>query len=130
VASRTEGNRGSGGGIVRIAGNIIIDRPIDEVFDFVADEPNEPRYNRRMRRAEKLSAGPVGLGARFHAEIATRRGTAPMTVEITAYEPPRRLASSTRLAAMTCMAPSTSIPFRAAPGCGGLRMFGRTGYSG
>jgi hypothetical protein len=51
VASRTEGNRGSGGGIVRIAGNIIIDRLIDEVFDFVADERNEPRYNRRMRRA-------------------------------------------------------------------------------
>jgi hypothetical protein len=28
-----------------INGEIIIHRPVEEVFDFVADERNEPRYN-------------------------------------------------------------------------------------
>jgi hypothetical protein len=30
------------------------------VFDFVADERNEPRYNPRMLLAEKISSGPRG----------------------------------------------------------------------
>ena len=45
-----------------IAGEIIIGRPVDVVFDYVADQSNEPRYNRRMVRAEKVTAGPVGTG--------------------------------------------------------------------
>ena len=68
--------------------------------DFVADERNEPSYNPRMLRAEKISSGPVGVGTRFHAETTTMRGKAEMTVEITAYERPRRLGSSTHLSGM------------------------------
>jgi uncharacterized membrane protein len=30
---------------MRVTGEIVIERPIDEVFDFVADERNEPQYN-------------------------------------------------------------------------------------
>jgi hypothetical protein len=31
-------------------------------FDLVADERNEPRYNPRMWRAEKITEGPIGVG--------------------------------------------------------------------
>jgi len=44
--------------MTRIEGEIIIDRPVEEVFDFVADERNEPRYNPRMLSAELLSGNP------------------------------------------------------------------------
>ena len=37
----------------QVEGEIIIKRPPEEVFDFVADERNEPRYNPHMRRAER-----------------------------------------------------------------------------
>jgi len=47
---------------------IFINRPVEEVFDLVADERNEPRFNPRMRRAEKISEGPIGVGTRFRAE--------------------------------------------------------------
>ena len=83
--------------MARIEGEIVINRPVEEVFDFVADERNEPRYNPRMLRAEKLSPGPVGLGSRFRAEMTSRRRPVVMTIEYTGYEPPRRLASTTRL---------------------------------
>jgi uncharacterized membrane protein len=79
---------------------IVIKRPVDEVFDFVADERNEPQYNPRMSRAEKVSAGPIGLGTRFRAETTTVRRRAEMTIEITAYDRPRLLASSTHLSSM------------------------------
>ena len=83
--------------MAHIEGDIVIKRPVDEVFDFVADERNEPRYNPRMLRAEKVTDGPIGEGTQFRAETATRRGSAEMAIEITRYERPSRLESSTRL---------------------------------
>jgi uncharacterized protein YndB with AHSA1/START domain len=86
--------------MAHIDGEIVINRPVEEVFDFVADERNEPRYNPRMLRVEKLSPGPVGLGSRFRAEMRTRPRPMEMTTEFTGYERPRRLASTTRMSRM------------------------------
>jgi hypothetical protein len=80
--------------MARIDGELVINRPVYEVFDFVADERNEPRYNPRIRRAEKLSPGPIGRGTRFRAEAVTLGRATGMTLEYTVYERPRRLASS------------------------------------
>jgi len=38
----------------------LIARPVEDLFDSVADKRNEPRYNPHMRRAEKLTPGPIG----------------------------------------------------------------------
>jgi uncharacterized protein YndB with AHSA1/START domain len=83
--------------MVRIEGEIVIDRPVEEVFDFVADERNEPRYNPRMVRAEQITPEPIGVGTRFEAEIRSMGRPAGMTIENTGYERPRRLASRTRM---------------------------------
>ena len=84
----------------RVEGDIIIKRPVEEVFDFCADERNEPRYNPRMTHAEQTSSGPIGLGSQFHAEMRTMGRTVAMTIEWTAYDRPRRLASWARLSGM------------------------------
>jgi uncharacterized protein YndB with AHSA1/START domain len=86
--------------MVRVEGDIVINRPAEEVFDIAADERNEPRYNPRLLRAEQTSVGPIGVGTRFQAEVATRGRPIPMTIEYTAYERPRRLSSSTNMASM------------------------------
>jgi len=86
--------------MTRIEGGIVIGRPIDEVFDVVADARSEPRYNPRMVRVELLSDEPVGLGARFRAQLRSSRGrVVPMTIEWVAVERPRRLGAVTRSAA-------------------------------
>jgi hypothetical protein len=85
--------------MARIDGELIINRRVHEVFDFVADERNEPRYNPRIRRAEKVSPGPIGRGTRFLAEAVTLGRTTGMTIEYTAYERPGRLASSIHMPA-------------------------------
>jgi polyketide cyclase/dehydrase/lipid transport protein len=87
--------------MAHVEGEITIERPVDEVFDFVADERNEPRYNPRMTRADKMSPGPIGAGTRYKAQLMTRGRRIEMTIETTGYDRPRRLASSTWLAAMT-----------------------------
>ena len=86
--------------MVNIEGEIVISRPVEEVFDFVADERNEPRYNTQMRRAEKISEGPIGLGTQYRAEVVSGRQVVAMVIECTGYERPRMLASVTRLTSM------------------------------
>jgi uncharacterized protein YndB with AHSA1/START domain len=86
--------------LVHIEGEIVIGRPVEGVFDFVADERNEPRYNAQMRRVEKISDGPIGLGTQYQAEVLSGRQVVPMVIEVTGYERPRRLASTTRMSSM------------------------------
>jgi hypothetical protein len=86
--------------MARIEGEIVVDRPVAEVFDFVADERNEPRYNPRMLSAELVSGQPIGPGSRFRAELKTLRRTMPMIIEFTDFDRPRRLASSTHSSMM------------------------------
>lgn len=97
--------------MAHIEGEIIIDRPVEEVFDFVADERNEPRFNPSILSAEKTSPGPIGKGTRFWAEIGTMMGkTAEMSIEFTAFERPRLLGSSTHLSTMDIQGTLTFEP--------------------
>jgi uncharacterized protein YndB with AHSA1/START domain len=98
---------------------IVIHRPVEEVFDFMADGRNEPLYNPHMLRAEQTSAGPIGRGTRFRTEVTTRGHSMEMVYELTAYERPQRLASrlSKPLPVMDVQSTET---FEPAPG--GTRM--------
>jgi len=57
--------------MAQIEGEIIINRLVEEVFDIVADERNEPRYNPRLLWVEQISSGPIGRGTRFRAATKT-----------------------------------------------------------
>jgi len=82
--------------MTRICGEVTIDAPVEEVFDLVADERNEPRYNPRIVRAEKLTEGPVGAGARFAADPKGMGDRGRMTLEILEYDRPHRLRNVVR----------------------------------
>jgi len=84
-------------GLVKIEGAIIIARPVDEVFDFVADERNEPKYNPRMVRVDKLTPGPIAKGTRWLATIESRGRPLEMDMEVTDYTRPNRLGSTTSM---------------------------------
>lgn len=84
----------------RVEGEMVIQRPVETVFDFVADESNEPRYNPRMVSAERITAGALGVGTRFRAQMRGDGPASTMVIEFTGYERPHLLASRTRLASM------------------------------
>jgi hypothetical protein len=46
--------------MTRMVGEIMIGRPVDVVFDYVADQSHEPQYNPQMVRAEKITLGRSG----------------------------------------------------------------------
>ena len=45
---------------------ILIDRPISEVFAFLADLENLPKWNYYVLEVRKLSDGPIGIGTIYH----------------------------------------------------------------
>jgi uncharacterized protein YndB with AHSA1/START domain len=96
------GNRHTSRGPDRpaVEGEIEIHRPPEVVFDTVADERNEPRYNPRLRSVTKATTRPVGRGTRFRAGAATVGRTVPMSIELTEYTRPHRLGSHTRMKSM------------------------------
>src|SRR5690349_446978 len=79
--------------MAKIEGEIVIGRPVEEVFDFVADSRNEPSFNPAMAGVELLTPLPIGRGTRFRARMS-RAGT-PMLVELTEFDRPHRLGSRT-----------------------------------
>ena len=86
--------------MIHIKGDIVIDRPVEDVFDYVADECNEPTYNTQMRLAEKISDGPIAVGTQYRAEVVSGGRPVSMVIEFTEYERPRRLASKTTMSSM------------------------------
>jgi hypothetical protein len=57
--------------MAKLEGEIVIGRPVEAVFDYVADQSNEPQYDPQMIRAEKITAGPVGKGTQFRLAVAS-----------------------------------------------------------
>lgn len=79
--------------MARTEGSIVIARPVEVVFDFVADMRNEPRYNHEVSSVELLSEGPIGAGSRFRAVTEARGRPLEMNVELTEFERPAKVAS-------------------------------------
>ena len=79
----------------RFQREITIDRPVEEVFDFVTDARNEPRYNSAILSAEKITPGPIDCGTHFILNSKAMGRRTAVEYEITAFERPRRMRSHT-----------------------------------
>ena len=73
--------------------SIVIDRPIDEVFAFVSDVENMPRWVSGVRRVQLLSE-KVKAGARFTADYAQGMRNAAIAFQIVEFEPPVRFTAT------------------------------------
>jgi uncharacterized protein YndB with AHSA1/START domain len=77
--------------LVVVEGQVEIKRSPEDVFDYSGDPSREPEWNPMMKSAEKLTDGPVGLGARYRTDFVN---APPVVIECVHYEPPRRWAFS------------------------------------
>ena len=100
--------------MARIEGGIVIGHPVDVVSGCVADQGNEPRFNLRIVRPEKITAGPVGKGTRFRPAVASMGRTAEMLIECTGHDRPALFASTTT---MQPQATGMSATTRRTPRC-------------
>jgi carbon monoxide dehydrogenase subunit G len=65
----------------------LIDRPVKDVFSFVADPNNMSKWNLAVVSIQQITPGPVGVGTKFKSigEALGRRIEGE--VQVTAYEP-------------------------------------------
>ena len=72
---------------VRTSCNVLIRRPVEQVFDFVVDQCNDPYCNAAMRRSRRFRKGPIGAGTRCRrAEAVSMSRMVEMLIDATAYE--------------------------------------------
>lgn len=70
--------------------SIEIERPTDEVFDFVVDLANDPKWCRNVVRSELTAGTPGQAGARYRVEQGSSPVGKTMHCELVAVEPPKR----------------------------------------
>jgi len=70
---------------------VTIRRPVEEVFAFLADFENVPRWNHAIESTTKTSSGPVGVGSAYR-QMRSEPRRSEEGFEVTVFEPARRLA--------------------------------------
>jgi uncharacterized membrane protein len=81
--------------MAKVKGNISIERPVDVVFDEVADIRNEPTYNPNMISAELKTEEPIGKGSEFSAKAKSRNDTIDMSITYTEFRKSEYIGSHT-----------------------------------
>jgi uncharacterized protein YndB with AHSA1/START domain len=69
---------------------VTIRRPIEEVFGFLSDFENIPKWNYAIAETHKVSQGPVGVGT-IYQQVRSVPSWSEERFEVTAYNPPRQL---------------------------------------
>jgi carbon monoxide dehydrogenase subunit G len=69
---------------------VMIARPIEDVFAFLSDLENIPKWNYAIVETRKISEGPVGVGTTYH-QVRSVPSQSEERLEITTYDPPRQL---------------------------------------
>jgi carbon monoxide dehydrogenase subunit G len=75
---------------------LTIRRPIEEVFAFLADFENVPRWNHAIESTTKTSPGPVGVGSTYR-QIRLEPSRSEEGFGVTVFEPGSRLAIHARV---------------------------------
>lgn len=77
--------------VIEVSSSVVIDRPAAEVFEFVADAENNPRWQRGMRSCRWLSARPVHVGSTYRQEASFLGRFVTSTFEVTEPDPGRSI---------------------------------------
>jgi carbon monoxide dehydrogenase subunit G len=76
--------------MVTAESSIDIARPAAEVFEFVSDLRNDPKWHTDILDAQLTSQGPVAAGSVFAIKFKPFMGQSQGTVTVAEHSPPRR----------------------------------------
>jgi hypothetical protein len=75
----------------RFEATVVVDRPIEEVFDFLADGENDPKLSPRVLEISKTTDGPPGVGTIYASAVKDAGVKTKREFEITGFERPTRI---------------------------------------
>jgi hypothetical protein len=73
------------------SGSAVIDRPITEVFEFLADGTNDPKFSPRVQAIRKVTDGPIGVGTVFESTVKDAGMKTGRRFELTTFEVPTKI---------------------------------------
>jgi hypothetical protein len=68
-----------------------VDRPINEVFAFLADGENDPKFSPRVLEIAKTTDGPPGVGTMYASTVKDAGMTTKREFKLTEFEAPTRI---------------------------------------
>ena len=77
--------------MIHIDREIVVARPPEAVFDYLADVARFPQWQPSIERAEQLTPGPLAPGTRLRLVIKAPTGRTEVTGEIVAIDRPSAL---------------------------------------
>lgn len=79
--------------MIKLEHTVVIDRPVADVFAYVADQTNEPKWHTDV--VEVSPEGPIELGSTVTWQL-NFMGKSQYVNEVTAFEPQRRIQFTAR----------------------------------
>ena len=75
----------------RFEGTAVIDRPIEEVFAFLADGENDPKFSPRVLEIKKTTDGPSGVGTVYASTVKDAGMKTQREFKLTEFDAPTRI---------------------------------------
>jgi uncharacterized protein YndB with AHSA1/START domain len=75
----------------RFGATVVIDRPIEEVFAFVADGENDAKFSKRVLEIKQTTDGPPGVGTVYASTVKDGGVKFKRQFELTELEPPAKI---------------------------------------
>jgi uncharacterized protein YndB with AHSA1/START domain len=75
----------------RFEATTVIDRPIEEVFAFLADGENDPKFSPRVLEIAKTTDGPPGVGTVFESTVKDAGMKTHREFRLTEFEPATKI---------------------------------------
>jgi hypothetical protein len=72
----------------RFSGSAVVNRPIDEVFAYLAAGTNDPQFSPRVLSIRKEPEGPSGVGTVFISRVKDAGMKTDRRFELTEFQPP------------------------------------------
>jgi uncharacterized protein YndB with AHSA1/START domain len=75
----------------RFEATTVIDKPIEDVFAFLADGTNDPKFSPRVLEIAKTTRDPIGVGTHFASTVKDAGMKTKREFEITEFEAPTKI---------------------------------------
>ena len=87
--------------MIKVTVSIRINRPPEDVFDYVSDVTNSPSWNTDVLDVTKTSEGAIGAGSNFHLRMKPAMGNSEADLTITEFKPKTELVRAIRFGRMS-----------------------------
>ena len=73
------------------SGTTVINRPIEQVFAFLANGENDKKFSPRVQQIEKTTDGPPGVGTIFKSTVKDAGMTTQREFKLTEFDAPTKI---------------------------------------